>query len=276
MTTSGRGASRSGEGWRSPAGISAIAAGVGTLVAVTALFLSFRDDDPTRAADGPTSSTSASASGSPSGSASTSAPGETVAVELPVVDGVEQIVPAVREVARAALPSEEPAGSVERRGIEAVNADFPVAWSDGGTAPWLADENDDRLGTAIPASTDTTRFFAGEVAGFFLGVSSLPEMDPEAYLEQRENGWETTCVRVGENTIRGRTGLGHYEVYRDCGASSSVIVEVATKGDYSLYLHARLTDVAHVDYLQALLESIDVTPPVPTGPGTSSGSDILP
>ena len=258
----------SGEGWRSPAGISALAAVAGTLVALVALLVSFAGDEPDgEAREGPASgSAGGPSSGSVTQSAAESASPveEPVAVELPAVTRVEQIVPGVHDIAVDVLPSEEAAGDVERRGTQEVNADFPVAWPDGGPAPWLADESDDRLGLAIPASTDVSRFFDGEVAGFFVGASSLPGMDPEKYLEARERGWETNCVRVGENTIEGGAGSGHYEVYRDCGPSGSMIVEVATKGDYSLYVHARLTDVAHLDYLQALLESLDVSPPVPT------------
>jgi hypothetical protein len=256
------------ETWRSPAGVSAIAAVIGSLVAVMALLVSSRGDDD----DDP--SADQSARDSPSAPVASDTGREDPPMEP--ADSLEGVVTSVRAAAEASLAASEEVGPSTTRGDAVVSADLPTQWDDWEVSPWLAPDSDEKIGLVLLAAPDISRFYGYEDPGFFVGVSSLPDFDAEDELERVERGWEDDCVRVGENRISGAKWTGHYEVYRDCDPVGSMIVDLGAEGPVGLYLHARLTDVGQVEYLERLLSSLTVDPPIPAGGDDTGGDQITP
>ena len=217
------------EGWKSPAGLSAIAAIATAIVAVIAL-LAGRDSGGTAQL----STGDASAGRDDTTTSATSATDDTqtpASIELGPVETVAELVALVDQVAGQRLPSGSSHTSFTTLATpdESVAGSVPVAWDDQDVTNWL-DRDDARIGVLILAAEDISRFYnEWGAAGVFVGVSdSQSEFDPRAHLDGYRTFYEQNCVLEGEADVADASASGRYQIWSGCGSVDSMTFEYAT------------------------------------------------
>lgn len=186
------------DAWKSPAGLSAIAAGVATVAALVGVAV--------QAADNSQDQGGASGPGSQP---------PVVDWSFPEIATVAELVSTVEVVASASLPANE----ADHRFLEissssgSVAMTIPVRWGSQGISPLLAQDSDDVVGLVVLATPEVSRFYnEWNVPGMFVGITEQTEAVADV-LESRTSFYEQSCVLAGENEVLSNNSTGTYRVW---------------------------------------------------------------